>query len=154
LAGPFSASARPSREIVGKSLWPSTQLIGRFEFVEVLSIMSDTARPTGHLQVKLDWNGRTRSFYAFWRDQNDQKGGCRLGPAHVRDSGRKSPRGATIWRAGNGPRPTPEHLTPKDAQEQLDAILSELVGDIEDRDEASQLHTLFDATQGWVAERH
>jgi hypothetical protein len=42
--------------------------------------MSDTApRPTGHLQVKLDWNGHTRSFWVFWRDQNDEKGGCRLG---------------------------------------------------------------------------
>ncbi len=72
----------------------------------------------------------------------------------MRDSGRRTARGAIIWRAGDGPRPTPEHLTPKDAEEQLEAILSELASDIEDRDEAIQLRTLFDATQGWVAERH
>ena len=86
--------------------------------------------------------------------QTGVRGAKALGPAHVRDSGRRSARGAIIWRAGDGPLPTPEHITPKDAQEQLDAILSELAGDTEERDEASQLHTLFDATQGWVAERH
>jgi len=60
-----------------------------------------------------------------------------LGPRTC-DSGRRSARGAIIWRAGDGPRPTPEHLTPKDAEEQLDAILSELASDIEDCDEASR----------------
>ena len=40
-------------------------------------------------------------------------------------------RGAIIWRAGNGPRPTPEHLTPKDAEERLDAILRELETEVE-----------------------
>ena len=115
--------------------------------------MSDTARPTGHLQVKLDWNGRTRSFYAFWRDQNDEKGGCRLGPAHVRDSARKTPRGATIWRAGNGSRPTPEHLTPKDAEERLEEILRELEAEVELPDADEQQATLRQVTEGWVAER-
>lgn len=81
------------------------------------------------------------------------RAGKRLGPAHVRDSGRRTARGAIVWRAGDGPRPTSQHLTPKDAREQLDAILAELAGEIKDRDEASQLRTLFDATQGWVAER-
>ncbi|HTW41973.1 MAG TPA: site-specific integrase [Solirubrobacteraceae bacterium] len=114
--------------------------------------MSSTSRPTGHLQIKSE-KGQ-RAYWAFWRDESGVRAGKRLGPAHVRDSGRRSARGAIIWRAGDGPRPTPEHLTPKDAQEQLDAILRELAGDIEQREEASQLHTLFDATQGWVAERH
>ena len=116
--------------------------------------MSRNSSPTGHLQVTQEGSNGQRVYRALWRDADGVRGAKSLGPAHVRDSGRRTPRGATIWRAGDGPRPTPEHLTPKDAQEQLDAILSELAGDIEERDEASQLHTLFDATQGWVAERH
>jgi integrase len=116
--------------------------------------MSRHSSPTGHLQVTQEGSNGQRVYRALWRDADGVGGAKSLGPAHVRDSGRRTPRGATIWRAGDGPRPTPEHLTPKDAQEQLDAILSELAGDIEERDEASQLHTLFDATQGWVAERH
>lgn len=115
--------------------------------------MSDTSRPTGHLQVKLDWNGRTRSFHAFWRAQNDEKGGCRLGPAHVRDSGRKTPRGATIWRAGNGPRPTPEHLTPKDAEARLTKILRDLESNAQAEDAQALEGSLRQAAEGWLAER-
>jgi hypothetical protein len=115
--------------------------------------MSDKSRPTGHLQVKLDWNGRTRSFYAFWRDQNDDKGGCRVGPAHVRDSGRKTPRGATIWRAGNGPRPTPEHLTPKDAEARLTEILRDLETNAQTEDAQALEGSLRQSAEGWLAER-
>ena len=115
--------------------------------------MSETGRPTGHLQVKLDWNGRTRSFYAFWRDQNDEKGGCRLGPAHVRDSGRKTPRGATIWRAGNGSRPTQEHLTPQDAEERLTQILRDLENNAQADDGGAHEGSLMQAAEGWLAER-
>lgn len=116
--------------------------------------MSRNSSPTGHLQVTQEGKNGQRVYRALWRDADGVRGAKALGPAHVRDSGRRSARGAIIWRAGDGPRPTPEHLTPKDAQEQLDAILRELAGDSEERYEASQLHTLFDATQGWVAERH
>jgi len=116
--------------------------------------MSDTAaRPTGHVQVKLDWNRRTRSFYAFWRDQHGERGGCRLGPAHVRDSGRRTARGAIVWRAGNGPRPTPEHLTPKDAEDRLAAILRELERKPLGEDEPTAVGSLRDGTEGWLAER-
>jgi hypothetical protein len=62
------------------------ELIGRFEFKEVIASMSGTHRPTGHLQVKSDSNG-ARSYFAFWRDEHGARGGKRLGPAHVRDSG-------------------------------------------------------------------
>ncbi len=115
--------------------------------------MSAISRPTGHLQVRTDRNGHTRSYWAFWRDQNGERGGRQLGPAHVRDSGRRTPRGAIIWRAGHGPRPTLEHLTPRDAEERLDAILRELEGKAEPAHPNEQQGTLRQATQGWVAER-
>ncbi len=115
--------------------------------------MSNASRPTGHLQVKLDWNRRTRSYWAYWRDQDGERRGRRLGPAHVRDSGRRTSRGAILWRAGNGPRPTPEHLTPKDAEERLEAILEDLSREAEPTDHSDHAATLFEMTQGWVAER-
>lgn len=108
-------------------------------------------RPTGHLQVKIDKNGRTRSFWAFWRDRNDKKGGRCLGPAHVRDSGRRTARGAVIWRVGHGPKPSPEYLTPKEAQACLETILEELRTAAEV--DHSPEHTLQQAVEGWLAER-
>jgi hypothetical protein len=94
--------------------------------MEVYNHMSSMSSPTGHTQVRSDKRGSGRSYWAFWYDQHGGRGGRRLGPAHVRDSGRRTARGAIIWRAGNGPRPTPEHLTPKDAESQLKTILREL----------------------------
>jgi integrase len=114
--------------------------------------MSGASRPTGHLQVKADRSGRTRFYRVFWRDQNGVRGGRQLGPAHVRDSGRRTSRGAIIWRAGHGPRPTPEHLTPKDAEERLAAILREFENTPVPAG-TEEAGTLKDATQGWVAER-
>lgn len=113
--------------------------------------MSQKKRPTGHLQVKLDKNGRGRSFWAFWRDRNDKKGGRRLGPAHIRDSGRRTARGAVVWRAGHGPKPSAEHLTPKEAQACLETILEELrvIAEVEHVVE----HTLQQSVEGWLAER-
>ena len=88
--------------------------------------MSDTEftsiEPSGHLQVKSDRNGRGRSYWAFWTDA-EGKHGRRLGPAHVKDSGRRTARGAIVWRAGDGSKPSSEHLVPKQAAALLDAIL-------------------------------
>jgi hypothetical protein len=113
--------------------------------------MSRTRRPTGHLQVKTDKNVRVRSFWAFWRDGGDRKGGRRLGPTHVRDSGRRTPRGAVVWRAGHGSKPSPEYLTPKEAQACLETILEELRAAAEIEHIAE--HTLQQAVEGWLMER-
>jgi integrase len=129
------------------------QLVGRFESQEVIGSMSKNTRPTGHLQVTQEGRSQQRVYRAFWRDADGVRRARCLGPAHVRDSGRRTPRGAIIWRAGDGPRPTPEHLTPKDAEQLLAGILDELRRPTEPEDEATQVATLFDVTQGWVAER-
>src|ERR671939_241478 len=51
----------------------------------------------------------------------------RLGPAHVRDSGRRTPRGAIVWRAANGSKPDPTYLTPAEAEAALDELLAAAV---------------------------
>jgi hypothetical protein len=78
-------------------------------------------RPTGHLQIK-GAAGRRR-YFALWRDA-DGRHQLLLGPAHVKDSGRRTPRGAIIWRAGDGPLPSPDHLTPADAATALRELLA------------------------------
>jgi integrase len=78
-------------------------------------------RPTGHLQVKGGSN--RRRYFALWRDA-DGRHQVLLGPAHVKDSGRRTPRGAVIWRAGDGPLPSPDHLTPADAAAALRGLLA------------------------------
>jgi site-specific recombinase XerD len=110
-------------------------------------------RPRGHLQVKLDTNGRSRAFWAFWRDQSDQKRGRRLGPAHVRDSGRRTPRGATVWRAGYGEKPSADYLTPQEAEDRLEDILAALRAGVEDEEAKQRAGTLCQAAEGWLAER-
>jgi integrase len=116
-------------------------------------MMSGTYRPRGHLQVKLDANGRTRAFWAFWREQDDSKRGRRLGLAHVRDSGRRTARGAIVWRAGYGEKPGPEYVTPQEAEDQLQEILSALRAGAQDRELEQTRGSLRQATEGWLAER-
>ena len=57
--------------------------------------VSKQARVTGHLQVR--GKEGSRRWHALWRDE-DGRHHAVLGPAHVRASGRKTERGATIWR--------------------------------------------------------
>ncbi len=75
-----------------------------------------------HLQVK-SAAGRRR-YPALWRVA-DGRPLC-LCPArrHVKDSGRRTPRGAIVWRAGDGPLPSPDHLTPADAAAALRELLA------------------------------
>jgi integrase len=81
----------------------------------------DVVRPSGHLQVK----GGTgnRRWFALWRDA-DGRHQRLLAPAHVKDSGRRTPRGAIVWRAGDGPTPSPEHLAPAAAASVLRDLLA------------------------------
>ena len=77
------------------------------------------ARPTGHIQVK---GARgTRAFYALWRDA-DGHHQRKLGPAWVKDSGRRTTRGAVRWAARDGRKPE-GYLTQADA----DGLLSDLL---------------------------
>jgi len=87
----------------------------------------------GHLQIK---GGRgARRWHAFITTPFGKRQRI-LGPAHVKDSGRTTPRGATIWRAADGPKPTAEHLTPADAETKLAMLIDELVS-AQPADEAS-----------------
>ena len=80
-------------------------------------------KASGHLQVRGE-KGK-RQWHALWRDAAGRRNHRVLGPAHVKDSGLRSDRGAVVWRSGNGPKPSPEHLTPREAQALLDELLSE-----------------------------
>jgi integrase len=77
-------------------------------------------RATGHLQVKN--RGGERRWFVLWRDA-DGRHQRALGPAHVKDSGRRTARGAVVWRAGDGPKPSSAHLTPAEAGDVLRALL-------------------------------
>jgi hypothetical protein len=89
-----------------------------------LDAPSDDVRPTGHLQIEGGPQGRV--WYALWRDA-DGRHRKRLGPAHLRDSGRRTPHGAVVWWAASGSKPDADHLTPAEAgaalRERLDAAV-------------------------------
>jgi integrase len=112
--------------------------------------MGKLSKPTGHLQVK---GGRgSRRWFALWRDAGGRHQ-LLLGPAHVKDSGRKTARGAVIWRSGDGPKPTPDHLTPDEAANRLSEILAaaprESVGDGPSPE--ATVATFGDAVEAWLA---
>jgi hypothetical protein len=79
--------------------------------------MSRTARPWGHLQV-VD-RGGGRRWDSLWRDADGRHQRV-LRPAWVKDSGKRTARGAVMWRAGNGPKPDPSYLTPAERRPAAD----------------------------------
>jgi hypothetical protein len=85
------------------------------------TIISKETRPSGHVQVVDRRTDRRR--HALWRDADgrDQRA---LGPAWVTDSGKRTPRGAVIWRAGDRPEPCPSYLSPAEAEDLLRQILA------------------------------
>jgi hypothetical protein len=83
--------------------------------------MTDSVRPSGHLQV-VD-RGGGRRWQALWRDAKGRHQKV-LGPAWVKDSGKRTARGAIVWHTANGPKPDPSYLTPADAADELRRILA------------------------------
>ena len=75
---------------------------------------------SGHLQVI--GNGGNRRWRAFWWDA-DGKHSRVLGPAWAQNSGKRTPRGAIIWHAANGPKPDSSFLTPREARAELRRLL-------------------------------
>jgi hypothetical protein len=70
--------------------------------------VSGAVRPSGHLQVVDPGTGRR--WHALWRDSEGRHQKI-LGPAWVKDSGKRTARGAIVWRAANGSKPDPSYLT-------------------------------------------
>jgi integrase len=103
----------------------------------------------GHLQVI---GGRgNRRWRAFWWDA-DGKHSRVLGPAWVRDSGKRTARGAVVWHAGDGRKPDPSHLTPKEAQAELRRLLEhEAVKRPTARMSSGAPVTFADAAEAWLS---
>ncbi len=80
----------------------------------------DTVRPTGHLQVK--GKRGNRAFYALVRDAEGRRQ-RRLGPAWVKDSGKRTARGAVRWVARDGIKPE-GYLTPAEAEDMLREMIT------------------------------
>ena len=78
-------------------------------------------RPSGHVQVVERRSGRR--WHALWRDADGRHQRV-LGPAWVKDGGKRTPRGAVIWRAADGTKPDRLHLSPADAEDLLRQILA------------------------------
>jgi integrase len=106
--------------------------------------VSREVRASGHLQVKRRRGGRR--YYALWRDAAGRHQ-LLLGPAHVKESGRRTPRGAVIWRTADGPRPGPEWLTPDDALAALRSLLAAAPVRVIEPDVAP---TFADACEEWL----
>ena len=106
-------------------------------------------RPSGHLQVRGSSRGQ-RAWYALWRDA-DGRHKKRLGPAHVRESGRRTPRGAIVWRAANGPKPDETYLSPAQAEDELQKLLAEAPREPTDpRHKRDQDRTFAEACDAWL----
>ena len=83
--------------------------------------MSELVRPSGHLQVVDPGGGRR--WHALWRDADGRHQKV-LGPPWVKDSGKRTARGAIVWRAANGSKPAPSYLAPAEAADRLQTILA------------------------------
>lgn len=106
----------------------------------------DTVRPTGHLQVK--GKRGERAFYALIRDA-DGRQQRKLGPAWVKDSGKRTPRGAVKWVARDGTKPD-GYLTPVEAEDMLRNMLASAPRLPVKRPGSAAAMTLREACDHWL----
>jgi integrase len=107
----------------------------------------DSARPTGHIQVM--GSRGSRAFHALVRDADGRRK-TRLGPAWVKDSGKRTPRGAVKWAARDGSKPD-GYLTPAEAEEMLNKMLAAAPQRRVHRTSAATSMTLRQACDHWLA---
>lgn len=84
---------------------------------------ANDGRVTGHLTIE-DRDKTGRVWVAAWTSGDGRRRRKLLAPAWVKDSGRKTPRGAIVWRVKDGSAPHGT-LTPAGAQDALDELLEE-----------------------------
>jgi len=84
-------------------------------------LSANDGRVTGHLTIE-DRDKTGRVWVAAWTSGDGRRRRKLLAPAWVKDSGRKTPRGAVVWRVKDGSAPHGT-LTPAGAQEALDKLL-------------------------------
>lgn len=103
----------------------------------------------GHLQVIGDRGNRR--WRAFWWDA-DGKHSRVLGPAWVQKSGKRTPRGAIVWHAADGPKPDVSYLTPMEAQAELRRLLEhDVARQPTPRSPRGAPVTFADAAEAWLA---
>lgn len=104
--------------------------------------------PSGHLQV-IGARGH-RKWRAFWWDA-DGKHSRVIGRAWAQSSGKRTPRGAVIWHAADGPKPDASYLTPKEAEAELRRILERVaVTKPTARNQRGRPVTFADAAEAWL----
>lgn len=104
---------------------------------------------TGSKRIEERTSGRV--WVAFYMTAAGKPSRKVLGPAWAKDTGRKTPRGAPVWRAADGTCPD-GYLTPKDAQ----GVLDDLLAAEKAKPHTSVRHhgrTLQDAVDEWLRHR-
>jgi len=101
---------------------------------------------SGHVTVEKRKGGRV--YIASYMQASGSKTRVVLGPAWVKDSGRRTARGATIWRAADGTCPEGA-LTPQAAQRRLDELLAGERAKPQGRRHVSG-RTFGDAAEEWL----
>ena len=133
----------------GNTLRNAFQSQARRNFAGMRDVESDLPS-NGHLQVIGD-RGHRR-WRAFSWDA-DGKHSRVLGRAWVQSSGRRTPRGAIVWHAADGPKPDPSYLTPREAAAELRRLFKkhDAARTPTPRTRSGAVMTFADAARAWLS---